>query len=518
MKRRQFVKMTALASGLVVSSALARGRSSGRSRGRNRGNGAGLTLKTGEPLYIPPLYEGAANSQGEKEYFLRINESNHEFFDGVETQTWAIGYEDVYPGFLGPVLKMNKGDYVKVRYFNALPETTTMHGHGMHVPAAMDGGPHQRILPGEEWVAEYQVNQPASTNWFHPHEMGKTAEHVYKGLAGLIVVEDDVSQSLDLPQTYGVDDIPVVLQDRVFDQNGQILYAPRPRDIMRGYHGDVWLANGQAMPVLEASQGLLRLRLLNGSNAGIYRLSFSEKNLPVYLIGTDGGFKEAPVQIQDFVLSAGERAEILLDLSGKKGASIDLNVTELLSGKKGRFLSVKVRSDWADKVSVPEQLASLDLYKKSQAVRLRRFVLGMGGMGGGMSRRGFFGGGRSSGDQRSNGMRFTINGKSMDMSRIDEVVPLNEVEIWEIVNPMMIAHDFHMHAIHFVPLDRNGRVNNLEPWEREAYKDTIYMPPRSRARVLVKMKDYVDDQMPYMYHCHILEHEDAGMMGQFTVV
>ena len=514
MKRRQFIKFSALMAGVTASSAFAMGRPSVRSRRRGRNNRPNLNLKTSQPLYIPPLYEGVMNDMGQREYYLSINESTHEFFEGVETDTWSIGYEGVELGFLGPVLKMTKGEYVRVRYYNALPETTTMHGHGMHVPAAMDGGPHQRIASGEEWIAEYVVDQPASTNWFHPHEMGKTAEHVYKGLAGLIFVEDDTSSSLALPNTYGVDDVPLVLQDRVFDGNGQLLYNPRPMDIMRGYHGDVWLANGQVMPVLDAGQGLLRLRLLNGSNAGIYQLSFDKPNVPLYLVGTDGGLKETPVPIDGLTLTAGERAEILLDLTGMAGEELVLKVSESLSGKKGSFLRIKVRDYWAEKTAVPVALASLELYNKKDAVRTRRFVLGMGGMRGGMSRRGFFGGGRSSGG----GMQFTINGKSMDMNRIDEVVPIDQVEIWEIENPMMMAHNFHVHAIHFIPLDRNGRKSNLAPWERDAYKDTLYMPPRSRARVLVKMKDYTDPQNPYMYHCHILEHEDAGMMGQFTVV
>ena len=146
-------------------------------------------------------------------------------------------------------------------------------------------------------------------------------------------------------------------------------------------------------------------------------------------------------------------------------------------------------------MSLPVNLTNLTLYNPSDAVRTRTFTLGMAGMG-----------------------RFTINGKSMDLNRIDEQVPINELEIWEVTNTMGMPHNFHIHAAHFIPLDRNGSTSNLAAWERNAYKDTIYVPGNATVRFLVKMTDYTDPVNPYMYHCHFLEHEDAGMMGQFVVV
>ena len=449
---------------------------------------------SGETLKIPPLYEGEVNNQGVRVFKLSIAEHKHQFFHGMETATWAINSPGTNLGFLGPTLKLTRGEQVSIQYTNHLKETTTMHGHGMHVPAAMDGGPHQLIAPGETWKAEYVVKQTACTNWYHPHQMGKTAEHVYNGLAGFIIVEDETSTNLDLPKTYGVDDIPLVLQDRFFDKDGQLDYSPGMMERMWGYRGGQWLANGQIRPQLTAKAGLLRLRLLNGSNAGIYELSLDSGDNFV-IIATDNSFLPNPVHVDKVLLSPGERIEVILDLQNKVGQQFALQVEEAVTGDQGIFLDIYVDSEQANRVSLPTSLASLDFLQETEAVHTRKFELGMAGM-----------------------MQLGINGKQMAMDRIDEQIPCGEVEIWEITNSMMMPHNFHIHATHFIPLDRNGRVDNLKPWEKNTYKDTLYMPSGSSARILVKMTDYKDYTAPYMYHCHILEHEDGGMMGQFVVV
>lgn len=452
-------------------------------------------LKIGEPLNIPPLYTGELDTTtGTRVFDLTIRSSSTVFAEGYRTDTWSINPPDQTLGYLGPTLRLRNNEAVSIRYTNELSETTTIHGHGMHVPAAMDGGPHQRIAPGNTWAAEYTVNQPACTGWYHPHEMGKTAEHVYRGLAGMIIVEDDNSQSLELPNQYGVDDIPLVLQDRVFDSSGQLNYSPSMMEIMRGYRGTTWLTNGQIRPRFLAQEGLLRLRLLNGANAGLYQLSLSNGE-PFYLIAMDNGFIEQPRALTTLLLTPGERAEIVLDLNAKSGETISLQATEIISGNMGVFLDIEVGATLAAISSLPANLATLDLYDPTNAIRTRTFTLDMQGRG-----------------------QFAINGKSMDINRIDEEVPVNELEIWEVTNQMGMPHNFHIHAAYFVPLDRNGSANNLQAWERNGYKDTIYVPAGSTVRLLVKMTDYTDPVNPYMYHCHFLEHEDAGMMGQFTVV
>jgi len=187
-----------------------------------------IILKDGfdTKLFIPPFLEGKERN-GVYHYDLNIQEAKHSFFKNILTHTYAVNGT-----YLAPTLRLLNGQKVSINYSNNLKETTTMHGHGMHLPPEMDGSAHQPIDSGKTWSAQYKVKQNACTNWYHPHTMDKTAEHVYKGLAGLIIIEDEESQKLDLPKEYGVDDIPLVLQDRFFDKAGQIYYHPSMHQTM----------------------------------------------------------------------------------------------------------------------------------------------------------------------------------------------------------------------------------------------------------------------------------------------
>ncbi|HHH72575.1 MAG TPA: copper oxidase, partial [Sulfuricurvum sp.] len=420
---------------------------------------------------------------GIKRFDLSIEERTHTFFEGIKTRTFGIDAD-----YLGPTLLLRRGEQVSIGYTNRLAEATTMHGHGMHLPASMDGGPHQIIRPGETWRAEYTVSQKACTNWYHPHYMGKTAEHVYKGLAGMIIVEDGESAALNLPNTYGVDDIPLVIQDRRFDANGQIDYSPSRMEIMQGYRGDTHIVNGVIEPTFFAGAGQLRLRLLNGSNAEVYRIGFDD-NRSFSMIAGDNSFLEAPVTMNEVRLSPGERAEIVVDLSKDAGGSVILQERS----RPGTLLQLSVSGDTGRTGPLPAKLSTLDRPDPAAAVRTRTFRLS-GQMG-----------------------RFYINGKSMDMDVINETVPLDAIEIWEVFNGMGMPHNFHIHATHFLLLERDGSAASVAESEK-GYKDTVYLPPNGRVKLLVTMTDYSDAVNPYMYHCHFLEHEDAGMMGQFVTV
>jgi len=433
-------------------------------------------------LFIPPLID-PNKINGVRNFALNIQESSHTFFEGISTKTYGIS-----SSYLGPTLYMRRGDDIAITYTNTLAEPTTMHGHGMHVPAAMDGGPHQIIQPGRSWRASYRVNQKACTNWYHPHLMGKTAEHVYKGLAGLIYIEDEESIRLDLPNKYAVNDIPLVIQDRVFDTSGQLDYSPTTTQIRQGYMGNTFLVNGVISPYFNAEASLLRMRILNGSNARVYRFSFSDQR-DFHIIAGDNSFLPKPVRVREVRLSPGERVEIVVDLKGDLGNSFSL--MDLSSGEN--LLTLRVNKRANSSASLLKQLTfTLKFPHFANAVRTRRFDLGMANM------------------------HMTINGKRMDLNRIDEYVPLNELEIWEIRNTMNMNHNFHIHATHFTIIERNGSSANVSPHE-SAYKDVIFMPPNSTVKLLVKMTDYRDRNNAYMYHCHILEHEDDGMMGQFVV-
>jgi len=483
MLRRKFIQLSAVASVWVLSGC-------GGSDESPSPSSPVSELISADPLSIPPLLDPQAIN-GVKSYELTIAESLHSFFTESKTSTYGINGT-----FLGPTLLLKNGDDVSIKYINNLTEDTTIHGHGMHVPASEDGGPHQKIVAGGSKIASYTVKQKACTNWYHPHLMGKTAEHVYKGLAGLIIIEDDESQALELPKTYGVDDIPLVVQDRVFDANGNFDYTLSNMDIMQGYRGSNFIINGQTRPVFSAKAGLLRLRILNGSNAGVYNFSFSDDRV-FHQIATDNSFLAAPVQLRSVRLSPGERAEIIVDLSGDANQELKLDVFESIDGRSASILTINVSSDLADILSLPSVLSTtLDEVDESLVVNTRSFTL------------------EGSGNQGNPSL--TINEKSMDMMRIDERVTVDQIEVWEITNTMGMPHNFHIHATHFRILDRNGNTEEVAENEK-SYKDTVFIPARERVRLLVKMTDYVDTELPYMYHCHFLEHEDAGMMGQFTV-
>jgi FtsP/CotA-like multicopper oxidase with cupredoxin domain len=433
-------------------------------------------------LYIPPLID-AETVNGTKTFTLNIQEGRHTFFPGTSTRTYGIN-----GNYLGPTLYMRKGEKVSITYTNSLRESTTMHGHGMHVPAAMDGGPHQVIHPGKKWRTTYTVNQKACTNWYHPHYMGKTAEQVYKGLAGLIYIEDEESLHLGLPNQYALNDLPLVIQDRIFDANKQLDYSPTTREIRQGYRGNTFLVNGVISPYFNAEASLLRLRILNGSNARVYRFAFSDDR-DFHIIAGDNSFLKSPVRVGEVTLSPGERAEIIVDLTYDFGEVLSL--IDLSSG--AQLLELKVNKRSTSTTSLPSRLTStLQFPNIANVVRTRRFDLGMANM------------------------RMAINRKTMNLNRIDEYVPLNAVEIWEVRNTMNMNHNFHIHATHFIVLERNGSSANVKAHER-GYKDVVFMPPQSRVKLLVKMTDYRDKNNAYMYHCHILEHEDDGMMGQFVV-
>ncbi|MFW2446911.1 MAG: multicopper oxidase family protein, partial [Qipengyuania pacifica] len=399
---------------------------------------------------------------------------------------------------------------------NGLDEGATVHWHGFELPAAADGGPHQLIRPGARWSPSFEVRQRASLYWYHSHLHRGTGPQVYTGLAAPIYVRDDEEDALNLPSEYGVDDIPLIVQDRLLDSSGKLLYPQNMHAQMMGVRGDRLYVNGTQNAVFDARTGLIRLRILNGSNARFYDFSLSSGQT-MQLIASDGGLLELPHAVRSLRLAPGERAQILVDLS--EGRPLSLVATSpdnsmgMMSGDGGgmmgggmmgrgredtqtdepfRVLDIRPAGS-SPRRNLPPQLAALPALNPSLAVRTRRFVLDMGMMGGGMS----------------------INGASMDMNVINERVPVGEWEIWEIANASMMAHPFHIHNAQFRVIDRNGRT---PPPLETGYKDTVIVDPREQVRLLLRFEEHTDPDLPYMYHCHILEHEDAGMMGQFVVV
>ena len=447
---------------------------------------------------IPPLLT-ARTENGTDVFDLALVHGETEFFKGLKTPTIGINQS-----YLAPTVRVTAGNDIRLNVTNNLSEDATLHWHGFDLPAAADGGPHQVIPPTTTWSPEFQVRQKAGSFWYHSHMMGKTAEQVWAGLAGFMIVDDAESAGLGLPSTYGVDDIPLVLQDRIFTEDGQMPYEPGFFDMVDGLIGNVPLTNGTPGAFFDARAGLLRLRILNGSNATFYAVHFVDER-QFFQIASDGGFLQRPFEINRVLLSPGEREEVLVELSDSQTALLraaPMNAEEAiksdevldrtLRGEEDPFTFLEIRpSGIAGTTSVPQTLATLSSARPDDAARTRRFELDMGLR------------------------KHTINGVEMDIGHVNEVVPVGQAEIWEIINKSWMAHPFHVHGTQFRILDREGRT----PHPGEAgLKDTVVSYPGETLRLLVRFDEYTDPEQPYMYHCHVLEHEDAGMMGQFTVV
>lgn len=427
-------------------------------------------------LTIPPLLE--KNTSGDVDYTLTAQEGNRMLLEGQETETYGYNGD-----FLGPVLKLRKGETVRIKTVNALDEDTTFHWHGLDVPGDVDGGPHNPLKPGEERVIEFNVTQEAATLWFHPHPHGKTAEQVYKGLAGLLYIEDDRSDSLNVPNDYGFNDFPILLQDRAFTDNGELNYEAAYNS--DGTLGNRLLVNGTLDPKLVVPKGKVRLRLVNGSNARNYTVSLSSGD-SFQQIATDGGLLNEPVEMDTLTLTPAERGEIIIDFDQLQEvdnlALVDEQGTILLPFEVNDEKTSKELSAELNTFAVTEE-------ERNLAVTKRLELFGMMDM-------------------------VTINGKKFDMNRIDMTQKVGETEVWELTNkpdPMGgMIHPFHIHGTQFKVISVNGKDpdDNLKGW-----KDTVALEPGDRVKIAISF----ENKGVYMYHCHILEHEDNGMMGQIEV-
>lgn len=471
-------------------------------------------------LKIPDLYTGQVNS-GVHHYDLVMQTGEMNFLPGLSTPTMGIN-----GNYLGPTLRFRNGDAVAMHVRNQLGEPTTLHWHGLHVPAKSDGGPAQIVAAGSEWNPEFQISQNAGTFWYHSHVLGETGEQVYKGLAGLIIIEDADSSRLELPSSYGVDDIPLIVQDRTFHEDGSFIYLGSHMDVMTGMHGDTILVNGTIAPVFVPVTSRVRFRLLNAANARTFNFAFDD-NREFQVIGSDGGLLNTVVTLRNLELAPAERVEIVVDFSD--GSPVNLISRPFaadspfapqgmmrnmlpLSSRSIQILAIEPQETLEQRGQVPSALASIQRMQESEAIRTRRFTLSMP-MGMGMMN---MRSGQGSREGMMNGMggEFLINGKPMDMMVINERVTLGDTEIWEIFNDSMMTHPFHIHHGQFQILDRNGVP---PPPEELGFKDTLRIGPGQTARFIMRFEHFADPDNAYMYHCHILEHEDNGMMGQFTV-
>jgi blue copper oxidase len=488
LSRRQF----AIGSAAVVSGGLVGGLA-----------GAGLvqseSVRFDRRFPIPQLIDAAKQGNAVK---LKVTSGRHAFVKGKPTRSYG------YSGpLLGPVMRFRRGDEVEMTVENALNVDTTVHWHGLLVPSDFDGGPHQVIKAGNTWRPRLKIEQPASTAWFHPHLHHDTARQIYMGLTGLIIVDDGSDATLGLPRTYGIDDLPIILQDRSFDSDGSLSYDLDPLTIQYGLRGDSFIANGVVGPVAKVPCGLVRLRILNAANAQNFDLRFSDRR-EFHVIASDAGLLSGPVAIKQLRISPAERFEVIVDFANRKPVMLETGPDTVMGifgavsqAATSEFVSImrfEPTATAARVKEIPVRLVEPAKADSDQAVRRRQFLLDSGICGG----------------QRPTEMGMLpgmcINGKTHDLARIDIETKLGTLEVWEIISRGM-AHPFHVHGASFRILSLGGAP---PPAHLEGWKDVALV--EDQAELLVAFNRPATPEHPFMYHCHILEHEDAGMMGQYV--
>lgn len=404
------------------------------------------------------------------------------------TTTEVFTYNGTVPG---PTLEMREGDHVIVHFHNKLPEQTTIHWHGLHVPITSDGSPFYPIQPGGQ--KDYVFTVPrgsAGTYWYHPHPHFRAGYQVAKGLVGAIVVRADDDPLPAIPEKL------LVITDNRFLPDGTVdISDPKSVqgsvDLENGREGNVVFVNGQVMPKLTIRSGEVQLwRVVNATAARVFRLAIPGQTLTY--VGSDGGLFEKPEEVKDVVISNSERAEVLVRGTGAPGSA-----TVLQSLPYDRYMPQTRPLDWdtpLDLLSVqystappttapaiPATLRRIEALDPAKSRATRVLVLSQG----------------------------LINGRIMDMNRVDVSARLGDTEIWQLENVVGMDHPFHLHGFQFQVLDRNGVPETQRRW-----KDTVNVPKHELVRIIVR---YDDNPGKWMFHCHILDHEDHGMMGILEV-
>jgi FtsP/CotA-like multicopper oxidase with cupredoxin domain len=459
----------------------------------------------------------------------------------------TLGFNQPY---LGPLVRVRPGMATRATVENGAGREISVHWHGLLIEGEVDGGPHNVIPAGQTWRPALSIDQPPATLWYHTHLHRETGEAVYAGLAGVLIVDDGGDADRGLPLTEGVDDLVLVLQDKRFDETGRMVYAPGPADILHGFLGDTVLVNATPRPRASVPAGIVRLRLLNACNGRNFVLSFTGGRR-FSLIGTDQGLLPRPIEMERLRLTPGERAEILVDFAAGDATLVSEPHTEthgaggmdhgmmvplvdpfaatfdVISFAVDQNLPVAVRS-------VPE-IVGTETEPPAEPVITRRFVLNDMGtmMGGGMMGGGMMGGGMmmgpgpgpsgaaghmmggqmmgpGAGDPAAQDM-FAINGRSFDAGRLDFAAAAATTERW-IVSGQMMGHPFHIHGARIHVVSENGQPPRPE---NRGWKDTVFV--EGETEMVVEIPHPATADRPFMFHCHILEHEDRGMMGQFAV-
>jgi FtsP/CotA-like multicopper oxidase with cupredoxin domain/arylsulfatase A-like enzyme len=452
-------------------------------------------------LWIPDTLSGSTFNLNIKDTFSQIRPGQQTITAGINNKFW------------GPTLFINKGDTVHMNVRNYLNDSTTLHWHGMHLPAVMDGGPHQIIPPGTLWQPYWKVANNAATYWYHPHLHEMAMEQITKGVGGLIIVRDSIESALALPRKYGIDDIPLVLTDRDFTTANQFSVVP---------YGDSSMVNGVLSPQFTIPSQVVRFRILNAAIERSYNLGFSD-NRSFFVITSDGGLLNQPISLTRYLLSPGERIEILVNCGGQSGTSFDLKaynstISQFIAGGENfpngpfanalgrldfRVLHLNVGAQTTNPITAIPTVLTNNVFPSLTNANITRTIT--------IS---------DSTAQNFPGVTilgpnaFLINRKMFSISYNEYNIPLNNTEIWELKSTSVFAHPFHIHDVEFYILTRNGVA---PPAAEQGWKDVVLVKANETVRFIAKFDDYADNIHPFMYHCHIALHEDEGMMGQFIV-
>jgi FtsP/CotA-like multicopper oxidase with cupredoxin domain len=444
----------------------------------------------------------AASQDVDVELAIRALPKEVEIFSGSKTKVWSYegtlikGPKDSLTSsntYLGPTLRLHQGQRVRVHFTNELTETSIIHWHGLDVPSAMDGHPRNAVDATKDYTYEFTVENRAALYWYHPHPHMRTGYQVYQGLAGLFVVTDDEEAALNLPS--GDSESILVLQDRSFDDKKQLQYVTSDMDQMMGMYGDTILVNGSINTEKAVPRGPHRVRVLNGSNARTYNLTW-EDHRPIQIIGTDGGLLSAPVQKDSVMIAPGERLDFWVDFSSAEaGKSLNLISNPLVAGRGKPFTLYTFRftEQKTSAHALPATLSRVDKIALSEAINSanpKRFAVTM---------------------DRNKG--WTINGRGYELDSVapEETVKLGTTEVWEFTNNSGMAHPLHIHGSQFQILERHS--GKLTGAFDDGWKDTVLLLPGDKVRLIKRF--YKPGW--FVYHCHILEHEDMSMMRNYFV-
>jgi spore coat protein A len=472
------------------------------------------------PLRVPPVLEPVRSEAGADYYEITQKIGRVEILPGLETEVW--GYDGIFPG---PTVEARSGRKIVVRQRNELPVPVSTHLHGGRTPPESDGYPTDLIMPRgmkhhhshgihSSMKAgdlrhfkdyEYPNEQRAATLWYHDHRMDFTGPQVWRGLAGFHIVRDDEEEALPLPK--GEKDIPLMICDRSFNEDGSFLYpsldpsllgeAGVKNEYMDGVLGDTILVNGAPWPLMEVSNTKYRFRILNASNARRYELALDpepEEGASFVQVGSDGGLLGAPMDYRKIRIGQAERFDVIIDFSRYRvGTEVTLK-NRLGEGATGDVMRFRVNRGEREESAIPGRLSDMGEFEalgESDATRTREFRFTRVGHDG--------------------RVMWGINGEPFDPERMDARPKLGSTEIWDLeVAPA--SHPIHLHLVHFKVLSRNGE----KPLPMDAgWKDTVDLTSGEEARVLVRFDGY---RGRYVFHCHNLEHEDMMMMANFEVV